>query len=61
MIDILLSTIPGAEITSEIHGKHWKRRIFHAILDEEMERLPRIANLIASLRAEIDAAIPPDS
>lgn len=61
MIDILLSTLPDSEITSETRRKHWKRRIFHAILDEEVERLPRIANLIASLRAEIDAAIPPNS
>ncbi len=59
MIDILLSTIPDAAMTAPGRRDQWKRRIFHAILDEETTRLPNVQSLIASLRAEIDAAIPP--
>ncbi len=58
MIDILLSTVNSPESISDSQCKQWKRRIFHAILDEESERLPRVGALIESLRAEIDAAIP---
>ncbi len=60
MIDIVLSTLGDSEMTSEMRRKQWKRRIFHAILDEEIERLPQVQALIASLRAEIDAALPAD-
>jgi len=59
MIDILLSTIPDAAMTSPARSDQWKRRVFHAILDEESGRLPHAQGLITSLRAEIDAAIPP--
>jgi patatin-related protein len=59
MIDILLSTIGDVAMTSVARRNQWKRAIFHAILDEEVARLPAVANLIASLRDEIDAAIPP--
>lgn len=61
MIDILLSTIGDVAMTSVARRNQWKRTIFHAILDEEVARLPAIANLIADLRDEIDAAIPPAS
>ncbi len=59
MIDILLSTISDPVVTSPERRDQWKRRVFHAILDEEEERLPQVRDLIASLRGEIDAAIPP--
>ncbi len=59
MIDILLSTIGDVAMTSVARRNQWKRGIFHAILDEEVARLPAVAGLIASLRDEIDAAIPP--
>ncbi|MBO9670221.1 MAG: patatin-like protein [Sphingobium sp.] len=60
MIDILLSTIGDVAMTSVARRNQWKRAIFHAVLDEEAQRLPAVANLIASLRDEIDAAIPPN-
>jgi patatin-related protein len=53
-IDILLSTLPGDPLAAA----DYKRRIFHAILDEEEPRLTRISALIAGLREEIDAAMP---
>jgi patatin-related protein len=59
MIDILLSTIGDVAMTSVARRNQWKRAIFHAILDEEVARLPAVSSLIASLREEIDAAIPP--
>ena len=58
LIDILLSTINVGAVTTDIRRNAWKRRVFHAILTEEEARLPRIARLIASLREEIDAALP---
>ncbi len=60
MIDILLSTISDAAVTSPERRDQWKRRVFQAILDEEEERLPQVRDLIATLREEIDAAIPPN-
>jgi patatin-related protein len=59
MIDILLSTIGDTDMTSVARRNRWKRAIFHAILDEEVARLPAISKLIANLREEIDAALPP--
>ena len=59
MIDILLSTIDDAAVTSPERSNQWKRRIFQAILDEEESRLPQIGELIATLRGEIDVAILP--
>jgi hypothetical protein len=58
MIDILLSTLSDPVLTAPTRRDQWKRRIFHAILDEEAGRLPSVAALIESLRGEIDAAIP---
>jgi len=59
LIDILLSTIGEPQVTADPRRDGWKRRIFHAILDEEESRLPLVGDLIASLRREIDAAMPP--
>jgi patatin-related protein len=59
LIDILLSTMPPGSASEEARKAEWKRRAFHAILDEEQPRLPLMETQIASLRAEIDAAIPP--
>ena len=58
MIDLLLSTMPpGTGMTNE-QALVYKRRAFHAILDQEAPRLNRIQPLIESLRGEIDAINP---
>ena len=55
LIDIVASSLPdnagfaGGDILA------FKKRAFHAILDEEQHRLKKIAPLIASLRSEVDA------
>ncbi|MBT2185612.1 patatin-like protein [Sphingobium nicotianae] len=58
LIDILLSTMPGGPVTEPSRAADWKRRAFHAILDEEEPNLPRMAFQIARIRQEIDATIP---
>lgn len=55
LIDILLSTMPAGEMTSAPQKAEWKRRAFHAILDEEKGQLPRMQAQIARIRAEIEA------
>lgn len=55
LIDILLSTMPSGETTTAPQKAEWKRRAFHAILDEEEEQLPRMQAQIARIRAEIDS------
>lgn len=59
LIDILLSTMPPGQLTEAARTADWKRRAFHAILDEETGRLPLMEAQIAQIRAEIDAAMPP--
>ena len=51
LIDIVASSVAGALGAEELAAM--KRRAFHAILDEEEERLPKVKALIAELRAEI--------
>jgi patatin-related protein len=53
LIDIVASSVggEGALRTDELAAL--KRRAFHAILDEEEPRLPKVAALIAELRGEI--------
>jgi patatin-related protein len=57
LIDILLSTMPESDVSGPDRCRAWKRRIFHAILNEEQARLPQISALIESLRQEIDSAL----
>ena len=59
LIDILLSTMPDGPVTTATRAAQWKRAAFLAILDEEEPRLTLVAQQIAQIRAEIDAAIPP--
>ena len=55
LIDIVISTMaPGSGMSGE-QALTYKRRAFHAILNEEAPRLKRIEPLIESLRREIDA------
>ncbi len=56
LIDIVASSVTGdgALVGEELAAI--KRRAFHAILDEEEGRLPKIAALIAELRGEIGPA-----
>jgi patatin-related protein len=59
LIDILLSTMP-AEIADDLDRMSaWKRRIFHAILNEEEPRLLLIGSQIAVIRDEINQAYTP--
>lgn len=51
LIDIVASSVAGALTTDDLAAL--KRRIFHAILDEEEARLPKVAALVAELRGEI--------
>jgi patatin-related protein len=56
LIDIVASSVAGDEGIQPDEALAMKRRAFHAILDEEEERLDQIGPLITQLRAEIDAA-----
>ncbi|MCF8708760.1 patatin-like protein [Rhizorhapis sp. SPR117] len=53
LIDIVLSTLPVGKHIAAGAAAAYKRRAFHAILDEEAERLTLVPDLIASLRNEI--------
>ena len=55
LIDIVISTMPSGSGMSSEQALTYKRRAFHAILNEEAPRLKRIEPLIESLRREIDA------
>ena len=54
-IDILLSSIPEAARLPGDRTTEFKKRAFHAILDQEAPRLDRSASLIAQIRQEIDS------
>jgi hypothetical protein len=53
LIDIVASSVTGDGAMAGEDLKAIKRRAFHAILDEEEERLPKVKALIAELRVEI--------
>ncbi|HET6523654.1 patatin-like protein [Sphingopyxis sp.] len=53
LIDIVASSVTGDGALAADELKAIKRRAFHAILDEEEERLPKVKALIAELRGEI--------
>ena len=54
LIDILVSSLPAGHNFAENRVRAYKRLAFHAILDEEQDRLKYVQPLIASLRNEID-------
>jgi patatin-related protein len=54
LIDILVSSLPAGHDFAENRVRAYKRLVFHAILDEEQDRLKYVQPLIASLRNEID-------
>ena len=54
MIDILISSLPPGHEFSTSRAQSYKRLVFHAILDEEQDRLTHIQPLINSLRTEVD-------
>jgi hypothetical protein len=54
MIDILISSLPPGHEFSAGRAQSYKKRVFHAILDEEQDRLTQIRPLIMSLRTEVD-------
>lgn len=56
LIDIVASSVGGEGALAGEELAAVKRRAFHAILDEEEGRLPKIAALIAELRVEIGPA-----
>ncbi|MBL9069545.1 MAG: patatin-like protein [Sphingopyxis sp.] len=53
LIDIVSSSVTGDGALASEELAAIKRRAFHAILDEEEARLPRVAALVAELRVEI--------
>ena len=53
LIDIVASSVNGEDAVPAEELKALKRRAFHAILDEEEGRLPKVKALIAELRGEI--------
>ena len=53
LIDIVASSVTGERAVPAAELAAFKRQAFHAILDEEEERLPKVAALIAELRVEI--------
>ena len=53
LVDILLSTLPPATYLAPGRVSEIKRTMFHAILDEEEQRLGAIGGLFKELRAEI--------
>lgn len=53
LIDIVASSVGGEKGLSAEELKALKRRAFHAILDEEEARLPKVKALIDELRVEI--------
>ncbi len=53
LIDILLSTLPDDASQLRARAEKYRRRAFAAILDEEQERLPHVADLIAELREQL--------
>ncbi|WP_432770911.1 MAG: patatin-like protein [Sphingopyxis sp.] len=55
LIDIVASSVTGEGALAAAELAALKRRAFHAILDEEEGRLPKVAALIAELRGEIGA------
>jgi hypothetical protein len=57
MVDILLSTLPKAKAFAPSEIAAIKAELFHAILDEEGERLSKLRAQIPALRAEIDAGL----
>jgi patatin-related protein len=54
MIDILISSLPPGHEFSASRAQSYKKQVFHAILDEEEDRLTHIRPLIMSLRTEVD-------
>lgn len=56
LIDIMLSTLPAGVYLPPGAAAAYKRRAFHAILDEEEGRLSLVQDLIADLRKEIGQA-----
>lgn len=57
LIDILLSAVSEHKKLPAGTATVFKKQAFHAILDQEQDRLRKIAPLIASLRIEIDAIV----
>jgi patatin-related protein len=53
LIDIVASSVGGDKALAGEALAAFKRRAFHAILDEEEARLPKVGALIAELRGEI--------
>ncbi|MHB9881042.1 patatin-like protein [Pacificimonas sp. ICDLI1SI03] len=53
LIDIVLSTLPAEVRLPDSETADLKRRAFHTILDIEEERLTKVPDLIAAIRAEL--------
>lgn len=53
LLDIVISTMSAASRLSEEAVQGYRRAALLAVLDEEQDRLPLVADLIASLREEI--------
>ncbi|GLV26000.1 patatin-like protein [Sphingobium sp. Cam5-1] len=53
LLDIVISALPAASRLSEERVRDYRQAAFMAILDEEEQRLPHVADLVAILREEI--------
>jgi len=53
LIDILLSTLPDDPSQLRARAAKYRKRAFAAILEEEQDRLPHVADLIAELREQL--------
>lgn len=54
LIDIVLSAMPAEIADDDMRKSAWKRRAFHAILDEESPRLTLVQSHIETIRNEIN-------
>lgn len=54
LIDIVISSLPQGQEMPKDRVQFYRRLIFHAILDEEQQRLGDIQPLVETLRQEID-------
>ncbi|MEM1131574.1 MAG: patatin-like protein [Pseudomonadota bacterium] len=59
MIDLLVSTIDDASAIDPAVIKEFKRKAFHAVLDEEEKRLRTDRHLVPKIRREVEAKMQP--
>ncbi|MEO1045137.1 MAG: patatin-like protein [Pseudomonadota bacterium] len=58
MIDLIVSTLDDANVLDHAVVQEFKRKTFHAVLDEEESRLRTDPNLVPKIRREVEAKMP---